>query len=65
MYGCTGFPKKDARFSRMKNMSDLLSDGREGKRIKIKISTRNIYGKPCICQQKYPTGCYENPVRQL
>ena len=27
----TGFPKKDARFSKLKNISDLLSDYKEGK----------------------------------
>ena len=36
----TGFPKKDARFSNMKNMPDLLSDKREGKT--IEIPTLNI-----------------------
>ena len=29
-YG-TGFPKIDARFSKIKNISDLLSDDKEGK----------------------------------
>ena len=27
----TGFPIKDARFSKLKNISDLLSDDKEGK----------------------------------
>ena len=36
----TGFPKKDARFSQMKNMPDHLSNDREGKI--IEISTSNI-----------------------
>ena len=27
----TGFPKKDARFSKIKNIPDLLSDDKEGK----------------------------------
>ena len=27
----TGFPLKDARFSKLKNISDLLSDDNEGK----------------------------------
>ena len=26
----TGFPIKDARFSKLKNIPDLLSDGQEG-----------------------------------
>ena len=26
-----GFPKKDARFSKLKNIPDLLSDEKEGK----------------------------------
>ena len=29
-----GFPKKDARFSKLKDVPDLLSDDREGKIIK-------------------------------
>ena len=37
----TGFPKKDARFSKIKNIPDLLSDDKEG-RI-IEISTFNIW----------------------
>ena len=28
----TGFPKKDARFSKLKNIPDLLSDDRERNR---------------------------------
>ena len=32
----TGFPKKDASFSKLKNNPDLLSDEKDGK---IKIST--------------------------
>ena len=28
---CTGFPKKDARFSKLKNIPDLLSDEKDGK----------------------------------
>ena len=35
-YG-TGFPKKDARFSKIKNIPDLLSDDKEGK-IMLNIS---------------------------
>ena len=27
----TGFPKKDARFSKLKNIPDILSDDKEGK----------------------------------
>ena len=27
----TGFPKKDAHFSKIKNIPDLLSDDKEGK----------------------------------
>ena len=38
--GETGLPKKDARFSKLKNTTDLLSEDREGKI--IKISTLNI-----------------------
>ena len=29
----TGFPIKDARFSKLKNIPDLLSDDKEGKSI--------------------------------
>ena len=29
--GDTGFPKRDAHFSKLKNISDLLSDDEEGK----------------------------------
>ena len=29
--GYTGFPKKDARFSKIKNIPDQLSDDKEGK----------------------------------
>ena len=32
-----GFPKKDARFSKIKNMPDLLSDDKEGKKLKISL----------------------------
>ena len=38
-YG-TGFPKKDARFSKIINIPDVLSDVKEGKI--IEISTFNI-----------------------
>jgi len=31
LYTHTGFPKKDARFSKIKNIADLLSDDKEGK----------------------------------
>ena len=47
---CTGFPIKDASFSKLKNISDLLSD-KEGK---IKENIEKIFqqsgvffGKPC------------------
>ena len=36
----TGYSKKDARFSKMKNMPDLLTDDRKG--IYSKISTLNM-----------------------
>ena len=36
----TGFPKKDARFSKIKNIPDLQSDDKEGKI--IEMSTFNI-----------------------
>ena len=31
MYVNTGFPIKDARFSKLKNIPDILSDDKEGK----------------------------------
>ena len=31
MFGYTEFPKKDASFSKIKNIPDLLSDDKEGK----------------------------------
>ena len=34
MSSYTGFPKKDARFSKLKNIPNLLSDDKEGKIMK-------------------------------
>ena len=34
---CTGFPKKNTRFSKIKNIPDVLSDVKEGKIIEISI----------------------------
>ena len=40
-----GFPKKDARFSKMKNMPDLLRDDREGKIIDFKYLSNRASSK--------------------
>ena len=33
----TGFPKKDARFSKLKNISGLLSDNKKGKIMEFQL----------------------------
>ena len=60
-----GFPKKHARFSKMKkNMSDLLSDETEGKIIKIStLNIQAIIGR-LLWETLYITtqkGCYHTP----
>ena len=63
----TGFPKKDARFSKLKNVSGLLSDNKKGKIMEFqfqifsnRVSFMGNPVSPCLC-----CGSKINKIRKI